>query len=128
MSNHKKFKKAEKNSLIVLVRRSLDAQFTSVSGGFLWTVRGIAMGALALIDRSMTNYRAGVSGKRNRIIRWRPNKKRKGHLSPWPETNIYHLPPSRHLLFLIGHYSVPLSGGGIVIVETLAFTDCSIFV
>jgi hypothetical protein len=32
----------------------------------------------ALIDRSMTYYWAGVSGKGNRIIpRWRPNKKRK---------------------------------------------------
>ncbi len=45
---------------------------------------------------SSTNDWAGVSGKGNRIIpRWRPNKKRKGHLSPWSETNIHHLPPSQ---------------------------------
>jgi hypothetical protein len=44
--------------------------------------RGIDMlAALALIDRSMTIYWAGVSRKGNGIIpKWRPNKKRKGHL------------------------------------------------
>jgi hypothetical protein len=60
---------------------------------------------LGIIDRSMTNYCAGESGKGNRTIpRWRPNKRRKGHLSPRSETNIYHLSPSRFSLFLIGHY------------------------
>ncbi len=54
----------------------------------------VIIAAPALIDRSMTNYWAGVSRKRNIIIpRWRPNKKRKGHLSPRSETSIYHLPP-----------------------------------
>jgi hypothetical protein len=44
---------------------------------------------------SMTNYWPGVSGKENIINpRWRPNKKRNGHLSPRSETNIYHLPAS----------------------------------
>ncbi len=63
------------------------------------------LAAPSLIDRPMTNYWAGVSGKGNRIIpRWRPYKKRKGHLSPRSETNVYHLPPSRHPLFLIGHH------------------------
>jgi hypothetical protein len=34
-----------------------------------------------LIDRSMTNYCAGVGGKGNRINpRWRPNKKRNRYL------------------------------------------------
>ncbi len=48
-----------------------------------------------LIDRYMTKYWAGVSGKGNIIIpRWQTNKKRKEHLSPRSETNIYHLPPS----------------------------------
>jgi hypothetical protein len=44
-----------------------------------------------------------LTGKRI-ISKWRPNKKRKRHLSPRSETNIYHLPPSRSPLFLIGHY------------------------
>ncbi len=65
----------------------------------------VMLAAQALIDRSMTNYWAGVSGKGNRIIpRWRPTKKRKGHLSPRFETNIYNLPPSCPPLFLTGHY------------------------
>jgi hypothetical protein len=50
------------------------------------------LAAPILIDRSMTKYWAGVSGKGNRINpRWRPNKKRNGHLSPRSETNIYHV-------------------------------------
>ncbi len=66
---------------------------------------GIVILAAALIDRSMTNYWARVSGKGNRIIpRWRPKKKGKGHLSPRSKTNIYHSPLSRPPLFLIGHY------------------------
>jgi hypothetical protein len=36
------------------------------------------LAAPALINRSMTNYWAGVSGKGSRIIpRWQPTKKRK---------------------------------------------------
>ncbi len=53
------------------------------------------LAAPALINRSITNYWAWVSGKGNRIIpRWRPNKKRKGHLTPRSETKsiICHLP------------------------------------
>jgi hypothetical protein len=58
-----------------------------------------------LINRLMTNYCAGVSGKENIISpRWRSNKKRNEHLSPRSRTNIYHLPASRPPLFLIGHY------------------------
>jgi hypothetical protein len=58
-----------------------------------------------LINRLMTKYCAGVSGNGNIINpRWRPNKKRNGHLSPRSKTNIYHLPTSRPPLFLIGHY------------------------
>jgi hypothetical protein len=63
------------------------------------------LAAPIFIDRSMTNYFAGVSGKGNIInLRWRPNKKRNGHLSPLSGTSIYHLPASRPPLFLIGHY------------------------
>jgi hypothetical protein len=40
------------------------------------------LAAPKLIDRSMTNFCAGVSGKGKRInSRWQPNKKRNGHLS-----------------------------------------------
>ncbi len=57
----------------------------------------------------MTNYWAVVSGKGNRIIpRWRPNKKRKGHLSQRSEINIYQLPPSWPPL--VSHWSLPLRG------------------
>jgi hypothetical protein len=60
-----------------------------------------------LINRSMTNYCVGVSGNGNIINpRWRPNKKRNGHLSPWSRTNIYHLPASRPPL--ASHWSLPL--------------------
>jgi hypothetical protein len=56
-------------------------------------------------NRQVDDYWAGVSGKGNRSIpRWRPSKKRKGHLSPLSETNIYHLPHSRPNFFLIGHF------------------------
>ncbi len=63
------------------------------------------LAAPILINRSMTNYSAGVSGKGNIINpRWRTNKKRNGHLSPRSGTNIFNLPASRPPLFLIGHY------------------------
>jgi hypothetical protein len=55
----------------------------------------VRLAAPALIDRSITNYWAGVSGKGNIIIpRWRPYKKGKEHLSPWPRpiSIICHLP------------------------------------
>jgi hypothetical protein len=46
-----------------------------------------------LTDRSMTNHWEGVSGNGNRIIsRWRPNYKRKGHLSPRSQAYFDHLP------------------------------------
>jgi hypothetical protein len=62
------------------------------------------LAAPAQIEMSMTYYWAEVSEKGNKIIpRWRPNKKRKGHHHGLT-TNIFHLPPSRAPLFLIGHY------------------------
>jgi hypothetical protein len=62
----------------------------------------VMLAAPVQINRSMTNYCAGVSGNGNRINpRWRPNKKRNGHLSPRSRTNVYHLPASRPPLFLI---------------------------
>jgi hypothetical protein len=62
-----------------------------------------------LIDRSMTNYCAGVSGKVNRINpRCRQNKKRNVHLSPQSRTNICLWPASRPPLFLNGHYLLRL--------------------
>ncbi len=78
---------------------------TSINGA---VIRGIVMlAAPILINRSMTNYCAGVSGKGNRINpRWRPNKKRNAHLSPRSRTNIYHLPASRPPL--VSHWSLAL--------------------
>jgi hypothetical protein len=59
-------------------------------------LKGIVMlAAPAPIGKSMTNYWAGLRGKRNRIIpRWRPNMKIKGHLTPQSDTVsiICHLP------------------------------------
>jgi hypothetical protein len=53
-----------------------------------------------LIGRPISIHSAGVSGKGNRFYtRWKQNQKTKGHLSPWSESNIYHLPRSPHLLF-----------------------------
>jgi hypothetical protein len=67
---------------------------TSTNGVVI--MRIVMLAAPILIDRSLTNYCAGVSGKGNRINpRWWPNKKSNGHLSPWSRTNIYHLPASR---------------------------------
>jgi hypothetical protein len=66
------------------------------------------LAAPILINRLMTNYRAGVSGKVNIINpRWR-QKKKNGHLSPRSGSNIYLLPASRPPLFLIGHYLLRL--------------------
>jgi hypothetical protein len=56
------------------------------------------LAAPILIDRSMTNCCAGVSGKDG------GHKKINGQLSPRSGTNIYHLPASRPTLFFIGHY------------------------
>jgi hypothetical protein len=65
------------------------------------------LAAPALFDSSMTNDWAGVSGKGHKIIpRWRPNKKRKGHLSPQSETNI--LSFATFLTPLVSHWSLPL--------------------
>jgi hypothetical protein len=76
---------------------------TSTNGAVIRRV--VMLAAPILINRSMTNYCAGVSKKWNRINpRWRPNKERNGHLSPRSRTNIYHLPASWPPLFLIGHY------------------------
>ncbi len=78
---------------------------TSTNGAVIRRI--VMLAAPILIDRSMTNYCAKGSGKGNRINpRWRPNKKRNGHLSPRSRTNIYHLPALRPPLFLIGHYLV----------------------
>ncbi len=76
---------------------------TSTNGAVIRRI--VMLAAPILINRSMTNYCAGVSGKENRINPiWRPNKKRTGHLSPRSRTNFYHLQASRPPLFLIGHY------------------------
>ncbi len=76
---------------------------TSTNGAVIRRI--VMLAAQTLIDRSMSNYCAGMSGKGNRINpRWRSNKKRNGHLSPRSRTNIYHFPASRPPLFLIGHY------------------------
>ncbi len=67
------------------------------------------LAAPALIVRSMTNYWAGVSGNGNRKLFQDGGqiKREKDiyHHSPRP-IYIYHLPPSRPLLFLTGR---PLS-------------------
>ncbi len=63
------------------------------------------LAAPAQIDRSMTNYWAGVSGKEIELFQDGGQIKReKDILSPRSETNIYHLPSSRPPLFLIRHY------------------------
>ncbi len=64
------------------------------------------LAAPILIDRWMTNYWAGLSGKGNRINpRWRPNKKRKGHQhGPGPISIICQLPGP-----LDSHCSLPLT-------------------
>jgi hypothetical protein len=67
------------------------------------------LAAPILIDRLMTNCRAGVSGKVNIINpRRRQNKKRNRHLSPRSGSNIYLLPSSRPPLFLVGDYLLRL--------------------
>jgi hypothetical protein len=65
------------------------------------------LAAPALIDKSMTNYWAGVSGKGNRISpRWRPNEKEK-------RTSITTV-PDQYLSFatfltpLVSHWSLPI--------------------
>jgi hypothetical protein len=58
---------------------------TSTNGAVIRRI--VMLAAPILINRSMTNYCACVSGKGNRINpRWQPNKKRNGHLSPWSRT------------------------------------------
>jgi hypothetical protein len=57
-----------------------------------------------LIDRSMTNYSAGVEMEIELNPRWRPNTETNGHLSPRSETNIHHMTSSRLTLFFITHY------------------------
>ncbi len=85
------------NVMVVLVSS------TSTNGAVIRRI--VMLAAPILINRSMTNYCAGVSGKGNRIHpRWWPNKKRNGHLSPRSRTNTYHLTAYRPPLFLIGHY------------------------
>jgi hypothetical protein len=54
---------------------------TSTNGTVIRRI--VMLAAPVLIDRSMTNYFAGVGGTGNIINpRWRPNKRRNGHLSP----------------------------------------------
>ncbi len=66
-------------------------------------------------------YWAGMNRKGNIIIsRWRPNKKRKGHLSPRgprPISIICHLPNP-----LVSHWSLPLMG---IINYSLRYTACT---
>ncbi len=85
------------------------------------------LAAPALIDRLMTNYWAGVSRKGNRIIpRCRPNKKRKGHLSPQSGTNICNLPPFRPPFFsLVTAFTVKQLGSCVIIIQSgeMAFDD-----
>jgi hypothetical protein len=67
------------------------------------------LAAPILIDRSMTNYWAGVSGKGNIINpRWRPNKQRDGqktdilHHGPRPISIICQLPDPTYFSFKSG--------------------------
>ncbi len=54
---------------------------TSTNGAVIKRI--VMLAAPILINRSMTNYCAGVNGNGNIINpRWWPNKKRNGHLSP----------------------------------------------
>jgi hypothetical protein len=77
---------------------------TSTNGAVIR--KSVMLAAPILIDRSMTYYCAGVSGKGNRINPiWPPNKREMDmyHHGPGPIPIICQLPgpPS----FLIGHYN-----------------------